>query len=333
MERVKIIAEAGVNHNGSFNNALKMVDAAAEAGADYIKFQTFKTENLVTSSCRAADYQKINVGAESQADMLRKLELSHDEFRKINDYCKKKGVGFLSTPFDDDSIDFIASLNPDYIKVPSGEITNLPYLRRIAETEIPVIISTGMCELEDIKKALSVFEGRYYIPNKIILLHCTTEYPAPLKDVNLLAMQTLREKFGVPTGYSDHTRGIAIPVAAAALGAMVVEKHFTLSREMEGPDHAASLEPEELQQMVQSIREVEEALGVPIKKVTESERKNIIAARRSIVAARRIPCGKIIEKEDLAAKRPATGISPMLWDDVISSVAKRDFDFDEQIEL
>ena len=328
-----IIAEAGVNHNGSLETALRMVDAAAEAGADYIKFQTFQTQNLVTSDCSPADYQQKNMGAVSQAAMLKKLELTQEDFRVINEYCKRKGIGFLSTPFDKESVRFIASLNPDYIKVPSGEITNLPYLREVAATDIPVIISTGMCEMKDVREALLPFAERSYPTDKIILLHCTTEYPAPMEDVNLKAMSSLRRQFGLEAGYSDHTEGISISLAAAALGAVVIEKHFTLSREMEGPDHIASLEPEELAQLVKGVRDIEKALGDGCKRVTESERKNIIAARRSIVAARKIPKGKVIEAGDIAAKRPATGLSPMLWDSVVGSVAIRDYEPDERIEI
>lgn len=322
-----------MNHNGSLETALKMVDAAVEAGADYIKFQTFKTESLVTGNCRAADYQKANAGAEGQAEMLRKLELSYEDFRRLNDYCRIKGIGFLSTPFDEDSIRFVASLNPDYIKVPSGEITNLPYLRKIAETRLPVIISTGMSTLRDIRAALMVFAGKYYTSDKITLLHCTTEYPCPFEDVNLRAMETIGKQFGLPIGYSDHTRGIAVPIAAVAIGAVMIEKHFTLSRQMEGPDHAASLEPSELTAMVRSIREVEAAMGSKEKMITPSESKNIAAARRSIVASRFIPAGKIIEEEDLAAKRPGNGISPIRWEEVVGSRAIRDFHPDQQIEL
>lgn len=333
MSRVKVIAEAGVNHNGSLKTALKMVDAAIAARADYIKFQTFRAEKLVTQDCKTADYQQQNMGAESQAEMLKRLELSEEDFRKINSYCKDRGIGFLSTPFDEESLEFIASLRPDYIKVPSGEITNLPFLRKVASTRIPVIISTGMCEYEDIHKVLMVFAKEYYTLDKMILLHCTTEYPAPYQDVNLRAMDALKERYGIPVGYSDHTEGIVVPIAAAALGAVVIEKHFTLSREMEGPDHVASLEPRELAAMVKGIREVELALGVNKKFITDSERKNITAARRSIVAARPIARGKIIEESDLAAKRPGKGLSPMLWDKVVGSKASKDYMPDEMIEL
>lgn len=328
-----IIAEAGVNHNGSLDLAFRMVDAAAEAGADYIKFQTFKTESLVTAGCEAAGYQKKNAGARTQQEMLRSLELSYKDFRSLKDYCDKKGIGFLSTPFDNESVEFIASLHPDFMKVPSGEITNLPYLRKIAKTGIPTIISTGMCTLEDIAKALEPFYKAGYSADKLILLHCTTQYPTPMEDVNLLAMLTLSKEFNLPAGYSDHTRGIEIPVAAAALGAVVIEKHFTLSRQMEGPDHKASLEPGELASMVKSIRNVEKALGDGKKEIKDSERLNILAARRSIVAKRHIPEGAVITEEDICAKRPASGISPMLWDSVVGSRALRSYSPDDPILL
>lgn len=330
---MKIIAEAGVNHNGSLDVAMKMVDAAKAAGADYIKFQTFKTESLVTSSCEAADYQKENAGASDQASMLRKLELSYQDFRKLQEYCEQKGIGFLSTPFDLESIDFLASLKPDYMKVPSGEITNLPYLRRIAATGIPVIMSTGMSSLEDIRAALKPFKEAGYKSDDIILLHCTTQYPAPMEEVNLRAMRTLKELFGYEAGYSDHTRGIEVAVAAAALGASVIEKHFTLDRNMEGPDHKASLEPGELQELVSAVRNVEKALGSGEKQITESELQNMGIARRSIVAARPIKKGEKISEEDICAKRPGTGISPMEWDKVVGSVASRDFNTDDLIVL
>ena len=330
---MKIIAEAGVNHNGSLETAMKMIDAAVEAEADYIKFQTFHTEALVTALCEAADYQKENAGANSQEEMLKNLELGYNDFRDLKNYCDKKGIGFLSTAFDEDSIDFIASLHPDYMKVPSGELTNLPFLRKMASTGIPVIISTGMATPEEIAKALAPFRKAGYEANDIVLLHCTTQYPTPMEDVNLLAMKTVSDSFGLRSGYSDHTLGIEIPIAAASLGASVIEKHFTLSREMEGPDHKASLEPEELAAMVKAVKNIKKALGNGVKEVKESERANISAARRSIVAARPITKDQIIKEEDICAKRPATGLSPMLWDKVVGSKAKRDFDTDEQIEI
>lgn len=330
---MKIIAEAGVNHNGSLETAKRMVDAAKEAGADYIKFQTFHAHSLVTPQCETADYQKENAGEESQANMLKNLELSFEEFRNLKEYCDSTGIGFLSTPFDEKSIDFIASMKPDYMKVPSGELTDLPFLRKMASTHIPVIISTGMATPEEIAKALKPFQKEGYTSDDIILLHCTTQYPTPMEDVNLLAMKTVSENFGLPSGYSDHTLGIEIPIAAATLGAKVVEKHFTLDRNMEGPDHKASLEPEELAAMVSSIRNIELAMGNGVKEVKESERPNLIAARRSIVAARPIKEGEVITEEDITTKRPATGLSPMLWDKVIGSKATRDYEPDDMIEL
>lgn len=330
---MKIIAEAGVNHNGSLETAMKMVDAAVEAGADYIKFQTFHAHSLVTALCEAADYQKENSGAQRQEDMLKNLELGYEDFKKLKAYCDEKGIGFLSTAFDEDSIDFIASLNPDFMKVPSGELTDLPFLRKMASTGIPVIISTGMATPEEIAKALQPFRKAGYGADDIVLLHCTTQYPTPMEDVNLLAMKTVSENFGHPSGYSDHTLGIEIPIAAATLGASVVEKHFTLDRNMEGPDHKASLEPQDLAAMVKAIRNIEVALGNGIKEVKESERPNLTAARRSIVAARPIAQGEVITEDDICAKRPATGLSPMLWDKVVGSKAIRDFEKDELIEI
>ena len=330
---MKIIAEAGVNHNGSLEIAKKMVDAAVEAGADYIKFQTFHAHSLVTALCETADYQKENAGATSQEKMLKDLELNFEDFKELKAYCDEKGIGFLSTAFDEESIDFIASLKPDYMKVPSGEITNLPFLRKMASTGIPVIISTGMSTPEEIAKSLKPFQKAGYGTDDIILLHCTTQYPTPMEDVNLKAMQTVSGNFGHPAGYSDHTLGIEVPIAATTLGAKVVEKHFTLDRNMEGPDHKASLEPNELADMVKAIRNITLALGHGVKEVKESEKQNIIAARRSIVAARHIEKGQVITEEDITTKRPATGLSPMLWDKVVGSKAIKDFSPDDLIEI
>lgn len=328
-----VIAEAGVNHNGSLERAMRMVDAAAEAGVDYVKFQTFKAESLVTAAGRTADYQKNNCDADSQLEMLRGLELPFDAFRRLAGHCAEKGIGFLSTPFDAASVDFLASLGMDFMKVPSGEITNLPYLRRIAATHIPVIMSTGMSTLGDIEGALGVFYGAGYGSDDLVLLHCNTEYPTPMADVNLNAMTAMRTAFALPVGYSDHTQGIEVPIAATALGACVIEKHFTLSRSLPGPDHIASLEPCELKAMVSSIRNVAEALGSRVKRVSGSERKNIAVARKSIVAARDIAAGEILTEDNLVVKRPGTGISPMLWDEIIGRRAVRYFCADEQIEL
>lgn len=328
-----IIAEAGVNHNGSLEMALKLVDAAANAGVDYVKFQTFKSESLVTPDSETATYQKDNCNATSQFEMLKELELTFSDFKKISEYCKEKNIGFLSTPFDPESIDFIASLGVDYMKVPSGEITNLPYLRKIAATFIPVIISTGMCEWEDIKNALQPFLEAGYNKDKIILLHCNTQYPTPMKDVNLLAMVEMRNYFNLPTGYSDHTVGIEVPVAATALNARVIEKHFTLDRSLPGPDHAASLEPHELTDMVKAIRNVKQCLGSATKKITDSERQNLIAARRSIVAAKNIRKGEQFTESNITTKRPGGNLSPMMWDNVIGKTAARDFSPDEPIAI
>lgn len=328
-----IIAEAGVNHNGSIELAKKLVDAAKDAGADYVKFQTFRAENLVTKSSRTASYQKTNCNADSQLDMLKKLELPFEAFAELSRYCTECGIGFMSTPFDAESINFLANLGMDFMKVPSGEITNLPYLRLVAKTRIPVIISSGMSTLGEIEAALNVFYENGYDSSEITLLHCNTEYPTPFTDVNLLAMVTLRDAFGVATGYSDHTKGIEVPVAAAALGAVVIEKHFTIDRNLPGPDHVASLEPHELKAMVSSVRNVTDALGSPRKTVSPSERKNIAVARKSIVASRKITKGEIFSEDNLTVKRPGSGLSPMLWDLVIGKPAIKDFDTDELISL
>lgn len=327
-----IIAEAGVNHNGSIERAIRMIDAAVEAGADYVKFQTFNAGSLVTSSAEAASYQKNNCNADSQLDMLRSLELSYADFRCLSDYCISKKIGFLSTPFDTESIDFLSTLHMDFMKIPSGEITDLPYLQKVADTGFPVILSTGMSSLGEIEAALKVFYDADYDEDNIILLHCNTEYPTPMCDVNLKAMATMREALGLPVGYSDHTRGIEVALAATALGACVIEKHFTLSRDLPGPDHAASLEPDELKEMVEKIHNVAEALGSPLKKVTDSEMKNRAVARRSIVASRDIMAGEILSEENIATKRPGTGISPMRWFEAIGRRAARSFRKDELIE-
>lgn len=328
-----IIAEAGVNHNGSLTEAKKLVDIAVSAGADYVKFQTFKAEKLTVTNCPTAEYQKKTTGDSAQMEMLKKLELSYPEFIELREYCHKKGIGFLSTPFDLESIEFLASLNLDFMKVPSGEITNLPYLRKIAETHIPVIISTGMATMDEIADCLVPFREQGYDEKNIILLHCNTQYPTPYNDVNLNAMQTMNRYFGLPVGYSDHTRGLEVPVAATALGAVVIEKHFTSSRLAEGPDHAASLEPDELAEMVRMIRNVELALGNSKKVRTESEKGNVNIARKSIVAAKKIKKGEIIEEQSLICKRPGMGLSPMLWDKVVGTIAIKDFDPDDFIEI
>lgn len=329
-----IIAEAGVNHNGDLKRALSMAKTAKDAGADYIKFQTFKSDLLVTPEGRTADYQKANCDADSQIEMLRALELSYDDFRTIALYCKELGIGFLSTPFDLESIDFLVSIGMDFIKIPSGEITNLPYLRHIAATGMPAIISTGMCDDNDIEKALKVFYEAGYTPDRLTLLHCTTEYPTPLQDVNLRAMTAMHEKYGLATGYSDHTKGIEVPVAATALGATVIEKHFTLDRALPGPDHVASLEPDELAEMVKAIRNVTQAMGSPEKRITDSEMGNREVARRSIVAARDIKAGELLTDENITTKRPGKGLSPIdWWDKLIGQRATKDFPKDSIITL
>lgn len=331
---IRIIAEAGVNHNGSLEMAKRLVDAAADAGADYVKFQTFKAGNLVTGKASKAEYQKKNTGEsdESQLAMLRKLELSESDHRELKDYCQKKGIKFLSTPFDLESIEFLHSLGLDLWKIPSGEITNYPYLRKIAGYNEEVVMSTGMCCQEDVEAAIHALAENGQDIGKVTLLHCNTQYPTPMCDVNLLAMNSLRNYVG-NVGFSDHTAGIEVPVAAAALGAAVIEKHFTLSRDLPGPDHKASLEPYELKAMIRAIRNVEVALGSSEKGVTPSEAGNKEIARKSIVASRMIRKGEILGEENMTAKRPGTGISPMRWKDIEGTAAIRDFDIDELIEI
>lgn len=333
--RTLIIAEAGVNHNGSLDLARQLIDAAAAAGVDYVKFQTFRADKLVTRTARQAAYQSRNLGhsEESQYTMLKRLELSPDDHRALIDHCNTKGVRFFSTAFDLESIAFLDSLGLPLWKVPSGEITNFPYLRAIGLTGKPVILSTGMATLDEIEAAVGVLT-RFGTPrNGITLLHCTTEYPAPKDQVNLRAMQTMHERFGLPVGYSDHTEGIEIPVAAVAMGATVIEKHFTLDRSLPGPDHKASLEPDELTAMVRQIRAVKSALGNGVKEPTPAERPNIPIARKSIVAATAIQRGELFTEENLTAKRPGTGLSPMLWESVVGQTAPHDFESDQPIEL
>lgn len=334
MSHTIIIAEAGVNHNGSLELAKKLVLAAKEAGADYVKFQTSVPEKLISKVAKMAEYQKTNIGKEeSQLDMLRKLVLKLEDFSYLKDYCDDQGLKFLSTPFDLTSIDALAPLGMDYWKIPSGEITNLPYLRKIASFNQPVIMSTGMSCIGEIEDALRVLIESGLPKEKISLLHCNTEYPTPFEDVNLKAMITLGQCFGVRVGYSDHTRGIEVPIAAVAMGAEIIEKHFTLDKTLPGPDHVASLEPHELKAMVDAIRNIEMAIGTGIKQVSLSERKNIAIARKSIIAARDIRKGEVFSEDNLTVKRPGNGINPMKWDDVIGKVAKRDFVEDELIEI
>ncbi|HBG70702.1 MAG: N-acetylneuraminate synthase [Bacteroidetes bacterium GWF2_43_63] len=336
MQHTLIIAEAGVNHNGSIEIAKQLIEAAAQAGADFVKFQTFKAGSLVSKSARKADYQKANIGDgdDSQFSMLKKLELTEANHYELIEHCIKWDIQFLSTGFDIDSIDFLEKLNIPFYKIPSGEITNKPYLKHIASRKKPVIMSTGMANMDEINDALSVLIDNGVPKDQITVLHCNTEYPTSMEDVNLKAMEYMREALGVKVGYSDHTNGIEVPVAAVALGACVIEKHFTLDRNMEGPDHKASLEPAELKQMVDAIRNIEKAIsGSGIKEPGPGEIKNIAVARKSIVAARDIRKGEIFSEENLTVKRPGNGISPMKWDDVIGLISSRDFKLDELIEI
>lgn len=334
MKHTIIIAEAGVNHNGSYELAIKMIDEAKRAGADYVKFQTAKPELVISTFAPKAEYQKETTGnAESQLEMCKAIHLPLTDYKPLKEYCDKVGIGFMSTPFDLVSIDVLEPLNMDYWKIPSGEITNLPYLRKIASKHRPVIISTGMSETDEIEAALEVLEKGGVSRDNIIVLHCNTEYPTPMSDVNLLAMNDIRDRLGVRIGYSDHTKGIEVPIAATALGAEVIEKHFTLDKNMQGPDHKASLEPDELKAMVDAIRNIDAALGNGEKHVTDSERPNIVVARKSIVAARNIKAGEVLTEDNITVKRPGNGISPMHWDEVIGKTAPRDFIYDELIEL
>ena len=331
-----IIAEAGVNHNGSIELAKQLVDKAVGAGVDYIKFQTFKADNLVTKKAKQADYQMKNIGDgnDSQYQMLKKLELTPEDHEAIIAYCKEKGIKFFSTAFDFDSIEYLHSLNLGLWKIPSGEVTNYPFLKRIAAYNEKTILSTGMCDMDEVRAAVDALYKNGLSKENLILLHCNTEYPTPFEDVNLKAMDALRKEFGVEVGYSDHTKGIEVPIAAVALGATVIEKHFTLDRNMEGPDHKASLEPYELEAMVSAIRNIEKAVGGNgTKHVSESERKNIAIARKSIIASRDIKKGELLTEENLAVKRPGTGISPMRWEEVIGTKAIRDFAEDDIIEI
>lgn len=332
MKHVMIIAEAGVNHNGSLGLAKKMVDAAKEAGVDYVKFQTFNPEKLVSKYAEKAEYQKEATGSdETQLQMLQKLTLTEDNFLSLRDYCREVGIGFISTPFDIDSIAFLETFDMDFWKVPSGEITNLPYLEAIARTKRKVVMSTGMCDMNEIQATIEVLEKNG--TTDITLLHCNTQYPTPYEHVNLSAMNSIRDALHKEVGYSDHTQGIEVPIAAVAMGATVIEKHFTLDKNMEGPDHKASLNPVELQQMVMAIRNIEQAIGNGLKVPSSSEMANKAVARKSIVASRDIKQGEVFSEENLTTKRPGTGISPMKWYDVIGKVAVRDFSEDEIIEL
>lgn len=328
---VYIIAEAGVNHNGEIKNAYKLIDAAIEARADAVKFQLFNAENIVSKKAQKAEYQKVATDKdETQFEMLKKLELSQDEYIELHEYCKDKPITLLATAFDFESIDFLEKLDTPVWKIPSGEVTNLPYLEKIAKINKPIIMSTGMCDMSEVEEAVSIIK-KYN--NKITVLHCNTEYPTPYSDVNLRAMKTMKDALNTEIGYSDHTESIEIPIAAVAMGACIIEKHFTLDNSMEGPDHAASLEPDELKRMVEAIRNVESALGNGKKQASQSEIKNKDIARKSIVAKIKISKGEFFTSDNLDIKRPGNGVSPMRWYDALGQKAKRDYEKDELIEL
>lgn len=329
-----IIAEAGVNHNGDLDMALRLVDVAAEAGADFVKFQTFSADRLATANARKANYQAATTGGdESQLAMLRRLELSAEAHAQIVARCRERSIGFLSTGFDIESVDFLIGLGIPLIKIPSGELTNLPYLRHVGALGLPTVLSTGMADLDEVAQAISALEAAGLSRKHLTVLHCTTEYPAPYADVNLCAMQAMRSAFNVEVGYSDHTIGIEVAIAAAALGARVIEKHFTLDCELPGPDHRASLTPDQLMKMVCAIRNIELALGSGDKRPTVAEVENRAVVRKSIVAARAIRAGEIFSNDNLTVKRPGTGVSPMRWDEILGQQATRDFIADELIIL
>lgn len=331
IKRIFIIAEAGVNHNGDISVAKKLIDAAVAADADAVKFQTFKTEHVMCKSAPKAEYQKITAGAQTQFEMVKKLELSYDDFRELKIYCDKKEIMFLSSPFDRESIDFLANLGVEIIKIPSGEITNLPYLRAVGSLKKRAILSSGMSTLEEIGQAIEVLVQAGTKRENITILHCNTEYPTPLSDVNLRAMHTIKKSFGLPVGYSDHSEGILVPIVAVSMGAQVIEKHFTLDKSLPGPDHQASLEPKELKEMVEKIRMTEQCMGSSQKHPTDSEKKNIVIARKSIVATKNIKKGEIFSEQNITTKRPGDGISPMKWDSIMGTVAKKDYKHDEKI--
>ena len=332
MKKTIIIAEAGVNHNGNINIAKKLIDVAAEAKVDYVKFQTFKAKNIISKKAQKAEYQKKTTNSsETQFEMLKKLELDAQAHKELIKYCQEKKIKFLSSAFDLDSIDFLHNLGIKLWKIPSGEITNLPYLRKIGKLKSKIVLSTGMSNLSDIEQAIQVFEKAGTMRNNITVLHCNSEYPTPFQDVNLNAMNTIKEACKVSVGYSDHTLGIETPIAAVAMGASVIEKHFTLDKTLKGPDHKASLEPEELKLMVKSIRNIEKALGSGIKKLSKSEEKNISIVRKSIVAAQNIKKGEIFTSKNITVKRPGKGISPMLWDTIIGNKATKNYKIDDKI--
>jgi N,N'-diacetyllegionaminate synthase len=326
-----IVAEAGVNHNGDMRLARALIDAAASAGADYVKFQTFQTNALVTARAPKAEYQSRST-ASSQAEMLRRLELSRDAHVQLIEDCRAAGIGFLSTAFDAQSIQMLGELGLEWFKIPSGEITNLPYLRQTGAFGRRILLSTGMATLGDVESAIDALESNGTPRDRITVLHCTSEYPAPINEVNLRAMVTMGEAFRLPFGYSDHTEGIEVPLAAVALGATVIEKHLTTDRGLPGPDHQASLEPGELAAMIRGIRRIERAMGDGVKRVTVSERRNQVVARKSIVAIRAIRAGEPFSAKNLGTKRPGDGLSPMRWDEVTSRIALRDYEKDEPID-
>jgi len=331
-DKVFIIAEIGVNHNGSFDLAKEMVYAAKKAEVDAVKFQTFIGENLISKYAEKADYQKKQTGSEeSQLEMVKKLELTYDEFREIKRYCEEQDIEFLSTPFDIESIDFLEELGMKFWKIPSGEVTNTPYLIKIAKIGKPIIMSTGMCTLEEIEYAMDLLIDNG--SGEISLLHCNTAYPTPYKDVNLRVIPELGDRFGCRVGYSDHTQGIEVPIAAVALGASIIEKHFTMDKKLLGPDHNASIDPTELSDMVKGIRIIEKALGIKEKQISESERHNLVAARKSIVAKINIKEGEIFTESNITTKRPGSGISPVRWTEILGLKATRDFKEDELIQM
>ena len=332
---VIVIAEAGVNHNGDIQLAKKLIDAAVDARADYVKFQAFKADKLVSRDAKKADYQKKNIGDndDNQYNMLKQLEIDQRFHEILQSYCAEKGIGFLSSPFDTDGIEMLHKIGMKLFKVPSGEITNLPYLRKLGQLNKMIILSTGMSALEEIRTALEILVNSGTPKNKITILHCNTDYPTKFEDVNLLAMNTIGSELDVSVGYSDHTQGIEVPVAAVALGATVIEKHFTLDRTMKGPDHKASLEPDELIEMVQSIRNIEIALGSSEKKPSESERKNIPIARKSIYLARPVQAGQKLTPQDLIMLRPGDGLSPMKYDEIIGKTVTTDQPANHKLKL
>ena len=332
-EKITVIAEAGVNHNGDFNTAIKLIDVAANCGADFIKFQTFKATNLVSASADLAAYQRTNTSYKSQLDMLADLELKYEWHQALIEHAETKSIGFITTPFDIEAITFLSQLKMELFKIPSGEITNLPYLREIGKLGKRLVLSTGMANLGEIEAALEALTSNGLDRNKITLLHCTTEYPAPIEEVNLSVIDTLKSAFNLPVGYSDHTEGITVSIAAAAMGASIIEKHFTLDKCLPGPDHNASLEPDELNEMIVSIRQVEKAIGSSLKQPSTSELKNIMAVRKSLVASKFIEKGTQFTLDNVTTKRPGNGISPMRIDEIIGRTAHKSFKPDELITI